>query len=383
MSAPRAGEREMPSTQIAPPIPWSIPLGSLAGIPLRLHLTFFLLLAWVVLANLAGGGEAVLHALVFVTGVFSFVILHELGHALAARKYGIRTADITLLPIGGLARLERLPRKPVQELWVAIAGPLVNVVLAGVFALVAVIWGGWDAEVITTMDLAAGGLNALALQFFAVNVVLFTFNLLPAFPMDGGRILRALLAVKLGLVKATQIAARIGQALAIALGFVGLFANPVLIFVALFVFMGAAAEAQGVEFEAALQDVIVRDAMLPEVRVLSAEERVAGAVQTLLSGSDADFPVTRGERLLGVLTRSGIIKALSVHGADAQLGEVELGPIVEFHPDDPLIAATRRLQEAGVNAGAVLEDGRLVGWLTRENVSDLIMVRVALRNRSQ
>jgi Zn-dependent protease len=373
----------MPSSQIAPPIPWSIPLGSLAGVPIRLHLTFFLLLAWIVLANLAGGSQAVLHALVFVTGVFTFVVLHELGHALAARRYGIRTADITLLPIGGLARLERLPRKPAQELWVAIAGPLVNVVLAAGFAVIMMLSGGWDADRFATMDLATGGWHALVLQFFAINVVLFTFNLLPAFPMDGGRILRALLAVRLGLVKATQIAARIGQALAIALGFVGLFANPVLIFVALFVFMGAAAEAQGVELEAALQDVFVRDAMLPEVRVLRADERLAEAVRTLLAGSDADFPVLRGEDLLGVLTRSGIIKALSEHGADAPLESVDLGPVIEFHPDDPLIAASRRLQEARVNAGPVVEEGRLVGWLTRDNLSDLIMVRVALRNRSQ
>src|SRR5881275_368299 len=212
---------------------WSLPIFRIAGIQLRIHITFWLLIGWLAVGYYAQGGSAMgLGRLLFVLLLFLCVVLHEFGHAIAAKNFGINTPDITLLPIGGVARLERMPDEPRQELIIALAGPLVNVVIALAFFAV-VGWRGLAAQA------TIGGSDLLA-QLLVINVVLVLFNLLPAFPMDGGRVLRALLATRLSYARATQIAANIGQGCAFIFGFLGLFGNnPLLIFIALFVYMGA------------------------------------------------------------------------------------------------------------------------------------------------
>jgi Zn-dependent protease len=220
---------------------WSWRIGRIAGIDLRVHVTFFLLLAFMGWSGYARAGTlaAALSGIVFTSLVFGVVVLHELGHALTARRFGIGTRDITLSPIGGIAALERAPDDPRAELLIAIAGPAVNIGLALLLALGAALWGtsllpgGW-------MDPDAG----LVAQLFWVNVSLAAFNLLPAFPMDGGRVLRALLTLRLGAVRATDIAATIGKGFAVLFGLVGLFAKPMLLVIALFVWLAASAEAR-------------------------------------------------------------------------------------------------------------------------------------------
>lgn len=211
-------------------------LGTLAGIGVYLHWSFWLLPAWILMS--AGGGLAGAVGLVlFVFAIFGCVVLHELGHALMARHYGIGTRDITLYPIGGVASLERMPRRPSQELAIALAGPAVNVVIAGVlFGILLVAGIGTQGLVFNV----AGG--SILLNLLAVNVALVVFNMLPAFPMDGGRVLRAFLAMRVPYLRATEIAVRVGQGVAIILAVIGMRTGGTMLFIALFIFLAARAE---------------------------------------------------------------------------------------------------------------------------------------------
>jgi Zn-dependent protease len=228
-------------------------LGRVAGIVVQVHWTFLLLIGWVVLMHTRAGGGAgdALRGVVLTLAVFACVVLHEFGHALTARRYGIGTRDITLLPIGGVARLARMPEDPRQELLVAAAGPAVNVLLAGMIA--AVLWITGSRIPVTGVTLYG---SRFLEQLMGINVVLVIFNLLPAFPMDGGRILRGALALRLPYLKATRWAAATGQTIAVALGFAGItMASPFLVLIALFVFSGARAEARMVEMRARWTDL--------------------------------------------------------------------------------------------------------------------------------
>jgi Zn-dependent protease len=238
---------------------WSWKLAEIAGIGVFMHWTFLILIGWIVMVQVQHGADArgVAIAVAFVLSVFACVVLHEFGHALTARRYGIRTRSITLLPIGGVAQLERMPDDPQQELWVALAGPAVNVAIAG--ALFAILAPLGQLPALTTPSLVGSGFFG---DLLIVNVILVLFNLLPAFPMDGGRVLRALLAHRLDYSRATQIAATVGQGMAILFGLAGLLFNPFLLFIALFVFLGAQAEAQATQMRWALRGVLVRDAMM-------------------------------------------------------------------------------------------------------------------------
>src|SRR5512137_1095704 len=280
---------------------WSLHLGRWLGIDIYLHFTFLLLLGFIGLSHgLVGRSlDAALGGVLFFTGLFLCVLLHEYGHALAARHYGISTRDITLLPIGGVARLERMPDKPAQEFVVALAGPLVNIVIAA--GLCAGLWlkGHWPP--LAALSATSG---SLVERLVVVNGFLVLFNLLPAFPMDGGRVLRALLALRMDYARATRIAASIGQGMAFLFGAAGLFGNPMLILIAFFVWIGAAHEAAAVQMKSTLGGCLVREAMLTDFRTLSPRETLGQAVRLLLAGSQQDFPVVDNGQVVGMLSRA-------------------------------------------------------------------------------
>jgi Zn-dependent protease len=207
---------------------WSITIAKIAGTQIRIHVTFVLFLVWIgFLHYKIGGTQAAVSGLLFITSLFLCVLLHELGHVIAAKRFGILTPDITLLPIGGVARMQRMPDKPVQEIIVAFAGPLVTLLIAVVISLAASVPFG-----LTALGGLMGGEQSLAARLVSVNLSLLLFNLIPAFPMDGGRVFRAILATRMNYGEATRIAARVGQGFAFLFGFLGLFGNPLLIFMA-------------------------------------------------------------------------------------------------------------------------------------------------------
>ncbi|MDX1578882.1 MAG: site-2 protease family protein [Gemmatimonadota bacterium] len=357
---------------------WSARIGRIAGIDLYVHATFLLIVGWVAWeAYRARGSWAdALGGVVFILCLFGIIVLHELGHALTARRYGIGTKDITLLPIGGVARLERMPDEPLQELWVALAGPAVNVVLAILFfAALQIGLGGGLHDLGEAASVTGGFLE----QMFWVNVALVVFNMLPAFPMDGGRVLRALLALRLDRVRATDIAAGIGQAMAFLFGFVGLFWNPFLVLIALFVWLGAGAEAAMVRTRAMMHDVAVRTAMITDFRALDPHDPLSRAVDLVLAGYQQDFPVLREGRLEGLLTRARLMESLAEGGPGLAVGRAAEPVSDSAHPDDALDAVIERLQTGNQPAIPVERDGRLVGLLTTDNLSELLMIREALR----
>ena len=354
---------------------WSFPIGTVKGTVIRLHVTFLLFLLWIGVSHYAQGGQrAAFEGVLFISLLFLCVLLHEFGHVFAARRYGVQTPDITLLPIGGVARLERIPEKPSEELVVALAGPAVNVAIA---ALLFLVLGGLPSmdDGTQVQNPGVGLLGRLAW----VNISLVVFNLIPAFPMDGGRVLRALLAYRLGYARGTRIAAGVGQAVAFALGLAGLFGNPLLIFIALFVYMGAASEASAAQMRDASRGMIASDAAETRFQALPPTATVEDAVEGLLSSSQHDFPVVDGAgRLRGVVTRDCMIRALRERGPDAPVLEAMRRDVPVVHHRQPLDEALRTMREGGHPAvGIVDADGRLVGLVTPENVGELMMVQAA------
>jgi len=296
---------------------WSWKVWRLFGIPVYLHTTFVLLMGFILLARWRGGSDlvAAIGGVLFILAVFATIVLHELGHALTARHFGIRTKDITLLPIGGIARLERMPEVPRHELWVALAGPAVNLAIAAIVFSIGALAGMQPILALPTASV--GPLD----RFIAINVWLAVFNLIPAFPMDGGRALRALLAERTDYVRATQIAASLGQGVALIFGVVGFLSNPFLVFIALLVWMGASGESLAVQTRAVLAGIPVTQAMMTDFRTLDAEEPLQHAVALVLAGAQRDFPVTENGRLSGVLTRDALVAALATGQAAAPIGQ--------------------------------------------------------------
>jgi Zn-dependent protease/CBS domain-containing protein len=361
---------------------WSFKVARIAGIEVRIHITFFLLLAvFASFYGAQGGASGTLKVVVFFLLVFLCVLLHEFGHALAAKAFGIQTADITLLPIGGVARMERMPEKPAQELIVALAGPLVNVVIAAALLSVLAFTGNLDFGEL--FDPAR--FNALWALLYT-NVMMVLFNLIPAFPLDGGRILRALLATRLSYARATQIAAIVGQVLALVMGVWAFSKGPALLaLIAIFIYMGAESESSFVQMRYAMSGIPVSSAMMTRFDTLNHRATLDQAIDALLGSSQHEFPVLDDNGgVAGLLTKHDLLVALRKTGPDMPVSDVMITQLPALVPQMSLERAFSMLKEGNVSALPVVDQaGRLIGLFTTENVSELIMVRSALGKKSR
>jgi Zn-dependent protease/predicted transcriptional regulator len=358
---------------------WQWKLGTFAGIDVFVHATFLLIVGWYGFTywqetrTLFGALEGV----AFILLLFLAVTLHEYGHALTARKFGVQTRDITLYPIGGVARLERMPEKPIQELWVALAGPAVNVVIAAILFIYLALTNALVP--FSQLTLTTGSFIE---RLMLVNVSLVLFNLIPAFPMDGGRVLRAILAMNMDYVRATQIAATVGQGLAFLFGLAGLFGNPSLLFIAFFVWMGASQEASLVQVKNALGGIPVSRAMLTNYETVSPRDSVTRITQLILAGSQHDFPVVEHDQVLGVVTRDDFLIALTRQGENLVVANVMRSNLPEIDSYEMVESALMRIQESGVPMLPVTHAGQLVGIITSENITEYLMISAALRTKT-
>ncbi len=348
---------------------WSFSIGRLLGSELRVHVTFFLLLAFIAAqAWSTGGAQAALTTTLFVIVLFACVVAHEYGHALMARRYGIATPDITLLPIGGLARLTRMPERPGHEIAVALAGPAVNVVIWAVLMLL-----GADTGIDAFTDPGAPG--AFLGQLAALNLFLALFNLIPAFPMDGGRVLRAVLSMGMTRARATRYAATAGQVTAFGLGLWGVSSgNLILVLIGGFIFLAAGAEAGETEARETLHGVALRDAVITRFEPLSPQDTLDTAAQALIRTTQHEFPVLDGDGLLeGFLTKDALLRALAEGRGTARVASVMDRGVPALPLSAPLDEALDALASAPAVA-ATDRAGRVLGYATRESLGELLVV---------
>ena len=361
---------------------WSFPIAKVRGIEIRVHLAFALVLIWAALdwgVRQGLGLVGALYGVTFISLLFLCVTLHELGHSLVARRQGMRVHDITLLPIGGVARLEGEPSRPAEELWMALAGPAVNIALAVVLGAIAIPVLGWRA--FGGLDLLWGRLNGLSLERMLVdllgaNLGLALFNLLPAFPMDGGRVLRALLAPRMGQLNATRVAARVGQGLAAILGLAGLFTGALnLTLIAMFIFTGAEQEWRGTQLKAALKDMPAAGSLVRKGVWLSPYDPLARAIDITLRSDQTDFAVFDRDYLVGVLTRENVTRAFQDYGPNVMVGQVMRTDFPVARASDSLLDLQRKMQASGSSVISVIEGRHFLGLVKLEDIRNFFRSR--------
>ncbi len=359
---------------------WSLSLGKILGIRIKVHWTFFLLIAWVVLAEINRGSEffTVFLTTVYVLAIFACVVLHEMGHALMARRFDVPTKRITLLPIGGVASLQRIPENPKQELLVAIAGPLVNVVIAAIiFPFLSPI-SSYIPEARAPNAMSAITVDNLWFALFSINLILVLFNLIPAFPMDGGRMLRAGLAMQMNRLKATSIASSIGQFLAVVFFFAGLFMNPFLLLIGVFVFFGARGENMMVQQYEVLRNHEASEAMITDLHTFSPETRVKTVADHLMSSCDDTFLISDNGDLKGWVTRDGLIRELQEHHQDQQVQEIISKDYITINPKEKLSRVMELMQSEKQTVFPVMEEQKLKGIINMGSLQRFIAVQSAL-----
>jgi len=353
----------------------SVSIGRIFGINFRIHITFFLLLFFIFTSvlNERGFRSAIL-ATLFICAVFVCVLIHEVGHSLIARLFGKEAKSITLLPIGGVATMVEIPEKPAQEIAMSIVGPFINVVIAGILYLFVGNWSG-----IAAPNLYPGSARAFFAELIGINIMLAFFNLIPAFPMDGGRVLRGILATKMDYVRATSAAVLIGQGLAVIFIFYGVFFNWWLALIGLFLYIGAGGEKQHVLLRSFLNQVPVSEAMVTDFRILHPDEAVSSVLERFHHGCQEDFPVISEAGLEGILTRDRILAGIHQKGLDARVGDLMDRNFATVTPDVPLEQVYKALLASRKTAVAVVDKGEVKGMVCLDGISRYFMIEAALR----
>ncbi|WP_299667854.1 site-2 protease family protein [uncultured Polaribacter sp.] len=357
----------------------NLSLGSIAGIKINVHWTFFLLIVWIVFDQMKRGGNtaSILYNIAFILTVFVCVILHELGHALMAKRFKIKTKKITLLPIGGIASLERIPESPKQEFLVAIAGPLVNVCIAALLFFTIPIHDILNQNFNDSyVFFSRFTLQNFLFYLFLVNVGLVLFNMIPAFPMDGGRVLRSALAMKMNRVKATQIAASTGQFFAVLFLIFGLLYNPILIFIALFIFLGAYGENQIVNHLAILNGHKVQEAMMTNITTFNPNDTINKVLKTIISGTENNFIVLKGAVIIGVLYHKDIIE--NSHKEDCLVKDMMTTKFTLLKAKDDLKKVYELIYSKSNTFFPVVKQDELIGVIDAINLNEYLLIQAKL-----
>jgi stage IV sporulation protein FB len=354
---------------------WSIPIGRVFGITLRLHVTFLIFLAFIAYesfmeAGLNGAGWAV----GMFSAIFACIALHELGHSVVAQQLGVQVKSITLLPIGGVASLRNIPENPWHEIAITLAGPMVNAAIAcAVLPFTGLPSHLWLVAM-------PRDLHGLLLSLAQVNITLFLFNLIPAFPMDGGRLLRAMLALVLSYRRATTVAAMVGQGLAILFVVVGLKVSFWLVIIGAFIFMGAEGEERIVRMRSVLHDLDVEDVMSREFAVLSPADPIARGIELIYQTGQDDFPVVQDGRLAGIVTRPALVEAMNARGANALAGEImdPHAPVVS--PREKVVRVYEEIINGANTSAVVVDGGQIIGMISPDNISRYLLVQSSIKS---
>lgn len=349
---------------------WSIPCGRVLGIRIRVHLSFLLLLLWVAwLGWQVGGGVASLWALLLVNLLFGCVVLHELGHSVMAIRFGVHVESITLLPIGGVASMRSIPERPIREFLISVAGPMVNVVIACVLLLVR---GGLPSY--SALPPLPTNLGELVDMLLVTNIILVVFNLIPAFPMDGGRILRSLLALKLSYARATNVAVGFGQVFAVAFIAVGIFGNPFLAVIGVFVYLGAKSEQQRIRTRSMLRNVLAEDVMVTAFATLRPDDTLQRCLEHVYHQNQEDFPVVADGKLVGLLPRKQWLAVLHRDGIGARVGDIMKHRFISVYPESDLAHIYQDLLSTDQGVFPVVQGQRVLGLLTTEDIGRYVMI---------
>ncbi len=361
---------------------WSFKVGRAFGIELRVHITFFLIIlyaAYIWGVGYAQGWPGAAYGGAVISVLFICVVIHELCHSRMAQYYGGDVASITLLPIGGVSLLKNMPDDPKKEFWVTIVGPISNVIIA--ILLLPVLYlipnpvdGVYGA--FTNADVLIGiSAQGFVSYMLLINLLLAVFNLLPAFPLDGGRVLRSILAQHMSYVRATRAAVTTGQVFAFILGITGLLMGAwIWIIIAVFIYMGAEQEGAGAEMKTTLSRLTVGQAVSADAKAVSPQQSLSEVVGIVLHAFQEDFPVVENANIVGVLTRANLISGLHSLGPEAAVAAVmeKEFPVVEA--DAPFSAVYEKMNSSGIKAVPVVKDGHLLGMVTLEHLSEVFML---------
>lgn len=352
---------------------WSWRLGKFVGVEFYVHWTFLLLVTWIAVSYVGEqtGPTAALQAAGFLVATVFCLALHELGHFFMARRLGMHTREITILPVGGVSRMDRMATSPHKGLAVALAGPAVSGVLC--LFLLMLLWETRTDEVVSpVVD------QTFITNLLWVNVILLGANLIPTFPMDGGRALRSLLVGVRGYWRATETVASLGQIVVIACCVLGMFVHPLMFVVALFVHLGAEAELRTVLMQTTLANVPVCEAMATDIRTLRPDDSLQIAAGQLLHGNQLDFPVVSNNQLVGILRRDDLMEGLRTGGRNAAVRDVMTSQPPTADPLEMLDNVIERFQAAQLSSLPVISQGRVIGMLTVQGVGELVMLRSAM-----
>jgi len=357
---------------------WSYRIGSVFGIPLKVHLLFVVLFFYLTFSL---DPELTLHVgnLILFAGIFGSVLIHELVHSFVAIRHGIKIRSITLMPIGGVAHMATQPEHPVDEIKIAIAGPLASYAVAGLMLAYAAATG--SADRLLEFSLTGGWLLS---RIFWANVMLGTVNLVPAFPMDGGRVLRGFLATRKGMMKATEDAVLVGQAFAVVLYFIGARYEQLrlLIVIAVFIYIGADQEEEDVEFRTEIADAPARDAMLTRFDSLSPDMTIADSLDVLRHSSQDFFPVLRDDKLEGMVSKNGVLNALKDMPREAVIGEIMQTDLITAAPDEPMGGVFRKMELHDKDVIPVVEGGRVAGLASFDQIGRYYALASKAKGRS-